>query len=296
MQELEKISDVELLGEIQRRFDEKNRTLNETEFLNKKLIELNKRLMEADSVKSQFLSLIKNEFNNPISSVLNICSHLVSGKKPEKAHELIEMLHMEVLRLDFQIKNIIAASEIEAGKSENYYMKVDFASIMDDVRSSFYYLIKDKNLNLEFTDETKGDIYTDAGKIYLILLNLVSNACEYTFENGNIWVAVRNDDKNLYIDVKDDGEGIEVENKLLVYNRFTQFSKGATRAKTGLGLGLSVVKGVVEALGGEVDYESKKGKTEFSITIPLPSEDLVRSGSGGSNDILFEDFDDAVEM
>jgi signal transduction histidine kinase len=296
MQELEKISDVELLGEIQRRFDEKNRTLNETEFLNKKLIELNKRLMEADSVKSQFLSLIKNEFNNPISSVLNICSHLVSGKKPEKAHELIEMLHMEVLRLDFQIKNIIAASEIEAGKSENYYMKVDFASIMDDVRSSFYYLIKDKNLNLEFTDETKGDIYTDAGKIYLILLNLVSNACEYTFENGNIWVAVRNDDKNLYIDVKDDGEGIEVESKLLVYNRFTQFSKGATRAKTGLGLGLSVVKGVVEALGGEVDYESKKGKTEFSITIPLPSEDLVRSGSGGSNDILFEDFDDAVEM
>lgn len=296
MQELEKISDVELLGEIQRRFDEKNRTLNETEFLNKKLIELNKRLMEADSVKSQFLSLIKNEFNNPISSVLNICSHLVSGKKPEKAHELIEMLHMEVLRLDFQIKNIIAASEIEAGKSENYYMKVDFASIMDDVRSSFYYLIKDKNLNLEFTDETKGDIYTDAGKIYLILLNLVSNASEYTFENGNIWVAVRNDDKNLYIDVKDDGEGIEVENKLLVYNRFTQFSKGATRAKTGLGLGLSVVKGVVEALGGEVDYESKKGKTEFSITIPLPSEDLVRSGSGGSNDILFEDFDDAVEM
>ncbi len=296
MEELEKISDIELLAEIQRRFDEKNKTLGEMEFLNKKLIDLNKRLMEVDSVKSQFLSLIKNEFNNPISSVLNICGHLISGKKPEKAHELTEMLHMEILRLDFQIKNIIAASEIEAGKTENYYMKVNFETIMDDVRPSFIYLIKDKNLQIDFKDSTQGDVFSDAGKIYLILLNLVSNACEYTFENGHIWVEVKNDDTNLYIDVKDDGEGISVENKLLVYNRFTQFSKGTTRAKTGLGLGLSVVKGVVEALGGDVDYDSEEGKTEFKIFIPLPSEDLISSGSGGSNDILFEDFDDAFEM
>ena len=296
MQEIEKISDSELLLEIQRRFDEKNSTLGEMEFLNKKLIDLNKRLMEVDSVKSQFLSLIKNEFNNPISSVLNICTHLISGKRPEKSVELTEMLHMEILRLDFQIKNIIAASEIEAGKTENYFTRVDFESILDDVKPTFYYLIKDKNLMIEFKNETVGEVYSDAGKIYLILLNLISNACEYTFENGKILVDTKSDSDYLYITVEDNGEGIEVENKLLVYNRFTQFSKGATRAKTGLGLGLSVVKGEVEALDGEVDYESEDGKTEFTVKIPLAKEGILQGGSGGSNDTLFEDFDDAVEM
>jgi signal transduction histidine kinase len=296
MQEIEKISDSELLSEIQRRFEEKNSTLGEMEFLNKKLIDLNKRLMEVDSVKSQFLSLIKNEFNNPISSVLNICTHLISGKRPEKAVELTEMLHMEILRLDFQIKNIIAANEIEAGKTESYFTKVDFAVLVEDVTPTFHYLIKDKNLSIEFKDETTKDIYSDAPKIYLILLNLISNACEYTFDNGHIWIGTKNDEDNLFIVVKDDGEGIEVDNKLLVYNRFTQFSKGATRAKTGLGLGLSVVKGVVEALDGEVDYESKVGGTEFTIKIPLAKEGVLQGGSGGSNDILFEDFGDAVEL
>ncbi len=296
MLEIEKISDGELLGEIQRRFDEKNSTLKEMEFLNKKLIDLNKRLMEADSVKSQFLSLIKNEFNNPISSVLNICSHLISGKKSEKTVELIQMLHMEILRLDFQIKNIIAANEIEAGMTESYFTKVDFKTLIEDVTPTFQYLIKDKNLTIEFKDETNKEIYSDAPKIYLILLNLISNSCEYTFENGHIWIVTKNDDDNLYISVKDDGEGIDVENKLLVYNRFTQFSKGATRAKSGLGLGLSVVKGEVEALDGEVDYESKEGSTEFTVRIPLAKEGVLQGGSGGSNDILFEDFSDAFEM
>jgi len=296
MENIQNVSDHELLLEIQRRFEEKNTTLNEMEFLNKKLIDLNKRLMEVDSVKSQFLSLIKNEFNNPISSVLNICALLISGKKPERTIELTQMLHMEILRLDFQIKNIIAASEIEAGKTESYFTRIDFKEIVEDAKSSFIYLIRDKNLNISFLDETNQDISSDAGKIYLILLNLLSNACEYTYENGHINILVKNDDDNLYIVVEDDGEGIDVENKLAVYNRFAQFNKGTNRAKTGLGLGLSVVKGEVEALDGEVDYDSKSGRTVFTIRIPLKKGCAACGGVAGSNDILFEDFDNAVEM
>ena len=84
MQDLHNLSDESILQEIERRFKEKNASIEESEFLNKKLIDLNQRLIEVDSVKSEFLSLIKNEFNNPISSVLNICSIVLTGKKPEK--------------------------------------------------------------------------------------------------------------------------------------------------------------------------------------------------------------------
>lgn len=295
MQDLHNLSDESILQEIERRFKEKNASIDESEFLNKKLIDLNQRLIEVDSVKSEFLSLIKNEFNNPISSVLNICSIVLSGKRPEKTTELVEMLHMEILRLDFQIKNIIAASEIEAGKTESYYTKINFESILSDAKSAFIYLIKDKNLNIVLQNDCNEKIISDASKLYLIISNLLSNACEYTYPDKTITVRLNNDDKKLYIEVEDEGEGISVENKMLVYNRFSQFNQGVNRAKTGLGLGLSVVKGEVEALDGTIDYDSEHGKTVFKVEIPLANE-CEECGSGGGNDILFEDFDDAFEM
>jgi signal transduction histidine kinase len=298
MAELQNIADKELLDEIQRRFTEKSASLGELEFLNKKLVDLNKRLVEMDSVKSRFLSLIKNEFNNPISSVLNLCGHLISKKRPEKFDDIVGMMHMEVLRLDFQIKNIIAASEIEAGETENYIAKIDFKSIFEDSKHSFYYTIKDKNLKINFIDNTDKNITTDGNKIFLIFLNLLSNACEYSYVDGAIDVEINQKDENIIINVTDIGEGIIVDNKLSIYNRFAQFSRGINRAQTGLGLGLSVVKSMAEALDGTVDYESEPNKkTVFTVIFPIKnSENCDSSMSGGANDILFDDFDDAVEM
>lgn len=296
MNEIQKLSDEMLLDEIKRRFEEKSSSLGEMEFLNKKLLDLNKKLEATDSAKSLFLSLIKNEFNNPISSILNICSILINNKKPERNMEFTKMLHKEAMGLDFQIKNIIAASEIEAGKTESYITKIDFDSLYNEVKSIFRYLVEEKNLNMSFKDETNSDIFSDGAKIYIILLNLLSNACEHSYQDGNVSVTVKNDDSNLYIEVRDDGEGIKIDNKLLVYNRFAQFNVGANRPKSGLGLGLSVVKGEVESVGGSIDYESNPKNTVFFVKIPLAKECKGSCGIGGANDILFEDFGDAVEL
>lgn len=294
---IHELSDDVILKEIKRRFDEKSSSLAEMEFLNRKLLELNKKLSEMDSAKSHFLSLIKNEFNNPISSILNLCSLLIGNKKPERSMDLTKMLHKEALELDFQIRNIIAASEIEAGKTESYNSKINFESVYNDIKSTFEYLIEEKELNVTFENQTDIPIFIDAGKIYIVLLNLISNACEHSYKNGHISVLVRNDSEYLYMRVQDDGEGINVDNKLLVYNRFTQFNSGTNRLKNGLGLGLSVVKGELESMGGEVDYDSKPGETIFFIKVPLSKQGCDHNcGMGGANDILFEDFGDAVEL
>jgi signal transduction histidine kinase len=298
MNEIENLTDKELLNEIDRRFSEKSASLNELEFLNKKLVDLNKRLVEMDSVKSRFLSLVKNEFNNPISSVLNLCGHLISKKRPERFDEIVAMMHMEVLRLDFQIKNIISASEIEAGETKNYYARVDFNDIFEEAKTSMRYVIQDKELKMSFKDESGGSVCSDGQKIYLIFLNLLSNACEYSYRSGLVEAKVSLDDNDVVITFEDTGEGIIADSKLSVYNRFTQFSRGINRAQTGLGLGLSVVKGMAEALDGTVDYESEPEKKTI-FTVRFPQADSAKScgvNSGGSNDTLFEDFDDAVEM
>ena len=296
MNKIANISDDDLLLEIKRRFNEKNSSLSELDFLNKKLLDLNKQLVEMDSVKSRFLSLIKNEFNNPISSVLNLCGHLISKKRPEKFDEITEMIHMEVLRLDFQIKNIICASEIEAGETTNYYSKIDINEILEEAKQSVRYTIKDKNLTLSISNELNNPICSDAHKIYLICLNLLSNACEYSYDNANVYIKISEENGKISMRFEDCGEGIIADNKHLVYNRFAQFNRGINRARTGLGLGLSVVKGLVEALEGSVDYESDPEKqTVFTALLPI-IHDSNCFISGGSNDLLFENFDNAIEL
>lgn len=290
------LKDEELLNEIKHRFEEKNSSLNETEFLNKKLIDLNNKLLEQDSVKSQFLSLIKNEFNNPISSLLNLSSRLVSNPDSEKRLTMAQMINLEVLRLDFQIKNIIAANEIEAGETRNYITKVDIESIISDVLKTFKYIIEEKDLKIIVENELQNQaVFSDAHKLELILSNLLSNACEFSFPKKDIIVKIYTENNKLLISIKDYGEGIAVEQKLDVYNRFARFSQGHTRALTGLGLGLSIVKGMIEALDGSVDYTTELGKsTTFVISTPLLAEG--EDSSVGANEFFFDDFDDAAEM
>jgi len=290
------LQDDELVNEIRYRLDEKTSSLKETEFLNKKLIGLNNKLLEQDSVKSQFLSLIKNEFNNPISSLLNLSGRLAINPDTDRRVEISQMINLEVLRLDFQIKNIIAANEIEAGETQNYITKVNLSVLFDDIQKAFKYVVADKSLTILIKDELNGqDVYSDAHKIELIASNLLSNACEFSFANSEITIRYWISDDKLHLEIIDHGEGIAVEQKLDVYNRFARYSQGHTRAQTGLGLGLSIVKGMVEAMDGFIDYSTEIGKTTTFLAI-IPCGARAGDSSLGANELFFDDFNDASEM
>jgi len=116
--------------------------------LGEKLLELNEKTKHAEAIKSQFLSLIKNEFNNPISSLLNLSHSVVTGKHLDKIRSISEMMEMELLRLDFQLKNIFAATEIEAGETANHFSLVNFRTVFDDAMASFPYLVEEKKLQV----------------------------------------------------------------------------------------------------------------------------------------------------
>jgi signal transduction histidine kinase len=295
MAKLHELSDQELLGEISRRFDEKEASIKEMEFMTKKLLEMNEKTKAAEATKSKFLSLIKNEFNNPISTLLNISKKLVEKKNQEKFEAMSQMMHLELLRLDFHLKNIFNATEIEAGEIANDYSVINFESIYTDVMDSFRYLIEDKRLKVSLTVEQTGDFVSDAQKVYMILLNILSNACEFSYPEKEVLVRFKELKENFCIEVEDFGEGIFVEDKKEIYNRFTQFHKGETRPYSGLGLGLSVARALVEALDGDIDYESSKGHTTFTLYLPK-TDQKDASTSLGSNEFMFDDFDDSVEM
>jgi len=289
-------SDTQLLDEIKRRFEEKAASINEMEFMTKKLLDLNEKNKQAQDVKSKFLSLIKNEFNNPMSSLLNLVNMMNKKVEDEKIKDLSSMMHMELLKLDFSLKNIFSASEIEAGEIANDYSIVNIEGIYNEIIEYFGYLIEEKNLNVNFDSKCDEEIISDSQKINMILLNLISNACEYSYNEAEIDVVVGCNEKNYVLVVEDTGEGISHDHAKDIYNRFSHFESGNTRRTAGLGLGLSVARGMTEALNGSIDNITKDGKTIFMVTIPkVDKSELELSQGIGSNEFIFED-DGMVEF
>lgn len=295
--DMSKKSDNELLEEIGRRFNEKQASIEEMEFMTKKLLVLNQKNEQAQDVKSKFLSLIKNEFNNPMSSLLNLVNMMNKKIEDEKVKNLSSMMQMELLKLDFSLKNIFSASEIEAGQIANYYSRVDIKDIYEEIVSNFSYLIEDKRLKINYDCKCTEDIISDSQKIYIILLNLISNACEYSYDDAEVDVVIGCDASDFVIVVEDRGVGVSHDHAKKIYNRFSHFESGNTRRTTGLGLGLSVTRGMVEALDGSIDNITKDGKTIFMVTIPKVDENELDLSQGiGSNEFIFDDNSDENEM
>lgn len=297
--EKEVLSDERLLQEVQKRFDEKNATLKEMEFLTKKLYDLNQKLKDTDKVKGEFLSLIKNVFNNPMSSLLNLSRMMQKNEDSPQTQKIKAFIQTELLKLDFQLNNIFTAAEIEAGETSSYFSEVNVETIFDEALSSFEYLIEQKSLHVRKEINIGVRLVSDAKKLRTILLNIISNACEYSFRNQEIKFVATIDENNLFLNMHNVGDVISKEHKKEVFNRFQKVDKNskARESVEGLGLGLSVVNALVESLEGEVDYESSEEETVFQIKIHIDIKDEASSCmTDSANEFLFDDFDDMKDF
>lgn len=260
---------------------EQNRINGEIEFLSKKILELNKKLIESEKAKSRFLSLVANKLNNPMTALLGIIPHLkIVDTKENK--ELYTLVHKEALNLDFRVQNLVIASEIESGNIDISYALADLQEIVDEVLESLKYLLMEKNIEIKVDNAIKQKVVTDPKKIYTIVKNLVSNACRYGFENSIIEINLEVEDVAFIIKVKNKAEAPHVNYKPEIFTRFAKDARG----KHGLGIGLSVVREICEVLNGEIDYEAKDGFVTFTTKLPFDAS-IVDSQAYGSNEFLF---------
>jgi len=121
---LENISNNELLEEIKSRFEQRDATINDSKQMLKKLEDMNKKLSQAEANRSKFMSIIKNEFNNPLFSMISLSKSLLKSSRDDKIQMIGNSLYEESLTLNFQIKNIITAAEIESGTLDYNYQKL----------------------------------------------------------------------------------------------------------------------------------------------------------------------------
>ncbi|MDT8411781.1 MAG: HAMP domain-containing sensor histidine kinase [Vicingaceae bacterium] len=277
-----KLTDKELINELLIRFDQNNKMVEELTLLNEKLL-------ESEKMKSNFLSNIKNEINNPLSvilgSVLNLMDNDVNNDS--LSHNL-RIIYNEAFDLNFQLKNIFYAAEIESGQFLPQISNVDVAQLVKKVVDNFTFLAVKNNIEFKLECPSSLMFKTDAQKFSLIVANLLSNAIKFNNNSGIVKVDLSiKDDRELNLTIKDDGVGISEEKKKYIFDRFKQAEHGMSKQFSGHGLGLSVVSSILEVIKGKIILESQEN-TGTKVCIQISEGDLnTDEYSDSENSFMF---------
>lgn len=266
---------LELLRQ-RRKLEEQNEaleaSLQETKLLNRKFIEINERLRESEELKGQFLSNMRNEINNPLNVILALGVELEEGKIPiDRCRQVGSLIATEASDLDFEIRNIFCAAELEAGEAFPCIHPVDAASVLRDVIDSHRHQARAKamQVRLDVSGSADARFNTDADKLHIIAANLLSNGIKFGPEGGTVEIRLRVQTGSLLLEVEDHGAGIQPEDQTLIFERFRQLETGHSRAHQGQGLGLAVVKALVDLLDGSITVSSQPGLgSVFTCSLP----------------------------
>lgn len=300
------LSDDDLLNELKSRFLNTKQTLYDLKIVSRRLEEVNKKLQISEQVKSNFVSHMKNEINNPLSCILGLAQQLrAHDSDRETVINVAHAIFAEAFSLDFQLRNIFAAAELEDGATLLQLATVDGHSLMVRIVNDFAHLIKAKGLDVYFlgkklllgamppAEQGKGQLFfqSDSDKLELVLQNLLSNAIEFNNEGGRIDLDMCVVDDRLVISVTDTGVGLDVDQLERIFDRFTQLESGIRKSHKGHGLGLSITKAVVDMMEGSVLVNAKPGQgCTVTLSIPfLETDSDADTFSVDGNEFFFSD-------
>jgi iron only hydrogenase large subunit-like protein/nitrogen-specific signal transduction histidine kinase len=242
--------------------------------------------------KNEFFTNISHELRTPLNviySVLQMEMSYYNNLTPENIEKYNKIIKQNCLRLIRLVNNIIDVSRIEAGFFKPIYTVENIVSIIENITMSITAYAENKKMNLVFDTEIE-ELYCncDVNLIERIMLNLLSNSVKYGKENGIITVCVYRTNSNVIISVKDDGIGIPEEMQKKIFERFQKVDTSLSRKTEGSGIGLSLVKSLVEIQGGTITCKSKLNEgTEFLVTLPfISAEDDLSSNM--EKHILYE--------
>jgi len=254
---------------------------NKVDERTKELVLANKRLTEARDVavvanqyKSELTARVSHELRTPLGAILGYAEMLrggyfgaVNGAQEQKLESIIETTE----NLSRLISDWLDQARLESRKLQLNYRWFEVRELMAYVESVTQVLIKEKPITLKFDVDAAmpAQLYEDSERVQQIMINLVSNAIKYT-EKGIVDVAVFMDDGRWVIQVKDTGIGMPAHVIPTIFEPFTQVDGSKTRNHEGFGLGLSIVKQLLDLMGGDIRVESILNKgSVFTVTLPI---------------------------
>lgn len=247
--------------------------------------EIKSNIIMEKALRSQeeFIVNISHELKTPLNVIyatvqlLNMyCNSDSLEKRKDSIIKYIYSMKQNCFRLSKLINNIVDSSKIEAGFFELHLSNNNIVEVVEDIVMSVTNFTEIKGLNIIFDTDTEEKIINcDPEKVERIVLNLISNAIKFSNVGGEILVDIKDKNEFVQISVKDNGIGIEANQLDIIFDRFKQVDKSLSRNAEGTGIGLSLVKAIVELHGGSIYVESVFGKGS-KFTVMLPSRNVSK--------------------
>lgn len=240
----------------------------------------------ADSVEQnrklerRLVTDVAHELRTPLMAIQSTVEAMIDGVFEPDA-ERLETLNSEVRRLSRLVDALLKLSRLESRTKPIERQKVDLTEMLSAVVATHQAYINEEGLNLEFECDPHVYVYGDADLLRQATANLISNAVRYTPEGGTITITARKGELMGQISVRDTGIGLTPEEAKMVFQRFWRADSGRARATGGLGVGLSVVKEIVDQHNGWVRVEGRPNEGAcFTVYVPLyTSESEKKKGN-----------------
>ncbi len=240
--------------------------------LRKMNIELKKaynKLMELDFLKASIIANVSHELKTPISVIKTLTEIIMEEEKDKNKLEDFRVLKRNIKRLSDLVEDLILISRIAAGKSNLNLEKVNIEEIIKEVILEKEKFAKRRNIEINIEVEPV-EIVCDRNLLYRALLNLVDNAIKFNKEKGKIFIKAFKDNGCITIEIKDTGIGIPKDKINAIFEPLIQLDPSIRRKYGGTGLGLALVKRVIEMHKGSISVESELDRgTKFTIKLPL---------------------------
>ncbi len=217
-------------------------------------------LRKLERVRRDFVANVSHELRTPATSIKGYAETLLEGALEDKANakEFIKIIHSDSQRLAYLVNDLLDLAKIESGKLHLDLKPCSIKSILKRVLVMLDKKIKEKRLKIKIDIPPKtAKVLADKESISQVFLNLIDNAIKYSLEGGTVTISAFEKNNMAYIQIKDQGIGIEQKNIQRIFERFYRVDKGRSRQLGGTGLGLAIVKHIVVAHKGSVAVESK---------------------------------------
>jgi signal transduction histidine kinase len=248
----------------------------EAEAARRAMAEQNKRLLELDRLKDEFLSLVSHELRTPLTSIrgyLDLVLDEEAGELNPEQRRFLQAVERNSGRLLRLVGDLLFVAQADAGRLSLERAKVDLAELAAHCVEGSAPAASEKSVTLVLMANPVPALVGDRGRLAQVLDNLVSNALKFTPAGGTVEVRTFSEGEAVILEVEDTGIGIPAADQPRLFERFFRSSVADDQAIPGTGLGLAIVKAIVEAHAGLISIESREGKgTTFRIDLPLAGE------------------------
>ena len=239
----------------------------EIDVLIKSINNLSAKLEEQENLRKRLTTDISHELRTPLTSIQTHLEAMIDGIW-EPDTERLNSVNEEVIRLTNLVNQLQNLAKFDSEKSKLNLAKVNVKNLIMNVVYNNQWKALEKNINIE-CDLESIDSYLDKDKISQVIVNLLSNAIRYTNNGGKIFISSYKENNNLKIQFKDNGIGIPKENIKYIFERFYRVDESRSKNTGGIGVGLTIVKSIIDLHQGTIEVRSELNKgSEFIVILP----------------------------